>query len=135
MLDGAAEEHGDIGRAAADIDETGAELLFVVGKHGVARCQLLEHDVVDFEAAALHALDDVLRGALGARHHVHLRLEPHTGHADGFADAFLAIDDEFLGQDVQDLLVSRNGDGPRRVDDALDVSRAHFGVANCNDAV
>ena len=40
-------------------------------------------------AAALHALDDVLRGAVGPGDDVHLGLEAHAGHADRLADALL----------------------------------------------
>ena len=128
-------EHRDVGRAAADIDQAHAELLLVVGEHRVARRELLEHDVLDREAAALHALHDVLRGALGAGDDVHLRFQAHARHADRLADAFLAVDQEFLRQDVQDLLVGRNRDRARRVDDALDVFRRHFFVADRDDAV
>ena len=131
----AAGEHRDVGRAAADVDQAHAQFLFVVGEHGVARRQLLEHDVLDGEAAALHALHDVLRGALGAGDDVHLRFQAHAGHADRLADAFLAVDQEFLRQDVQDLLVGRNRDGARRVDHALDVFGRHFLVADRDDAV
>ena len=87
------------------------------------------------EPAALHALDDVLRRALGARDDVDLGLEPHARHADGLADAVLRVDDEFLRQDVQDLLVRRDRDGTRGVDHALDVARHHFLVADRDDAV
>ncbi len=52
-----------------------------------------------------------------------LRLEPHARHADRLADAFLVVDDEFLRQDVEDLLVGRDRDRLRRVDHALDVAR------------
>ena len=88
-------------------------------RHGEARGELLEHDVVDFEAAALDALLDVLRRALGAGDDVHLGLEPHARHADRIADAFLAVDDEFLRQHVQDLLVRRDRHGLGRVDHVL----------------
>ena len=67
VLNGAAEEDSQVGRAATDIDDAGAELLFVVGQHRVTRSQLLQHDVVDFEAAALDTFDDILRGALAHR--------------------------------------------------------------------
>jgi hypothetical protein len=53
-----------------------------------------------------------------------LRLETHAGHADRLADAFLVVDDEFLRQDVQDLLVGRDRHRARRVDHALDVALA-----------
>src|SRR5690606_10908545 len=112
-----------------------AELAFVVGEHRVAGRELLEDDVVDFQPAAAHALDDVLGGAHRAGHHVHLGLETHTRHADGLADPFLVVDDELLGKDVQDLLVGGNGDSPRRVDHAIHVTHGDLVVADGDDAV
>ena len=50
-------------------------------------------------------------------------------------DAFLVIDDEFLGQDVQDLLVGRDRDGTRRVDHALDIAVRHLAILDRDDAV
>ncbi len=135
VADRAAREDRHVGGAAADVDQADAEFLLVVGQHGVARRQLFEHDVLDLEAAALHALDDVLRGAFRAGHDVDLRFEPHARHADGLADAVLRVDDEFLRQDVQDLLVRGNRHGARRVDHALDVALRDFLVADRDDAV
>ncbi len=66
---------------------------------------------------------------------MHFRLQAHAGHADRLADAFLVIDQELLRQDVQDLLIGRNGDGARRIDDAIDVARTDLFVANGDDAV
>jgi hypothetical protein len=97
--------------------------------------ELLEHDVLDRQPAALYALDDVLRRALRAGHYVHLRLEAHAGHADRLADALLVIDQELLRDDVQDLLVGRDGNGARGVDDALDVAGRDLALANRDDAV
>ncbi len=53
---------------------------------------------------------------------VHPRLEPYAGHADGLADAVLAVDDEVLGQHMQYLLVRGDADGASRVDDPLHVT-------------
>ena len=61
-----------------------------------------------------------------------LGLETHTRHTDRFADPFLAVDDEFLRQDMQDLLVGRNRDRSRSVDHAIHVARADLGVAKTN---
>ena len=135
MADGALREHREVRGAAADVDDAHAELALVVGQAGEARGELLEHDVVDLEAAALDALLDVLRGAVGAGDDVHLGFEPHAGHADGIADAFLPVDDEFLRQHVQDLLVRRDRDGLGRVDHVLDVDVAHLAVADRDHAV
>ena len=128
-------EHRDVGGAAADVDEAHAELLLIVGEHGEARGQLLEHDVLDHQAAALHALDDVLRRAVGAGDDVHLGFEPHARHADRIADAFLAVDDEFLRQHVQNLLVGGDRDRLGRVDHVLDIAVRDLLVADRDDAV
>jgi hypothetical protein len=40
---------------------------------------------------------------------VDARLEAHARHADRLADPFLPVDDEFLRQDVENLLVGRIG--------------------------
>ena len=135
MADRAAAEYRDVGGAAADVHHAHAEILFVFGEHGVARGELLQHDVVDREAAALHAFDDVLRGAVRAGDDVHLGFEAHSRHADGIADAFLAVDDVFLRQHVQDLLIRRNGDRLGRIDDAFDIALHHFLVLDGDDAV
>src|SRR5690606_17355589 len=121
VADGALGEHGDIGGAAADVHQAYAQLLLVLGQHRKAGGKLLQDHVVHFQAAAAHALDDVLGGAHGAGDHMHLGLQAHAGHAHRLADAVLGIDDEFLGQDVQDLLVGGNRHGARRVDHPLHV--------------
>ena len=115
-------EHREVGGAAADVDQAHAELLLVLGEHREARGELLEHHVVDLEAAALDALLDVLRGAVRAGDDVHLGLQAHARHADRIADAFLAVDDEFLRQHVQDLLVGGDGHRLGRIDHVLDVA-------------
>ena len=115
-------EDREVGGAAADVDQAHAELLLVLGEHREARGELLEHDVVDLEAAALDALDDVLRGAVGAGDDVHLGLQAHARHADRIADALLAVDDEFLRQHVQDLLVGGDRHRLGRIDHVLDVA-------------
>src|SRR5579885_1222627 len=57
------------------------------------------------------------------------RIRSATSRPQRLADAVLAVDDEFLRQDVQDLLVGRNGDGAGGLHHPLDVHRRHFLVA------
>ena len=135
MLDRAAEENRDVSRTASDIDQARAQLLLVLGQHGIAGRELLEDDVVDLEAAALHALDDVLGGAFGAGHHVHLGLQPHAGHANRFAYPLLVIDQELLRQDVQDFLVCRYRDGACRIDHPVDIVGTDLLIPDCHDAM
>src|SRR5690606_15989142 len=135
MADGALGEHRDVRGAAADVDDGHAQFLFVLVENGVARGELLEDDVVDLEAAAADALDDVLRRAHRAGDDVHLGLHAHAAHADGLADALLAVDDEVLREDVQDLLVVGNGQRARRLDHPLDVAGADLVVADGDHAV
>ena len=135
MLNRAAKEYGEVGRPAADVDDARAEFLFVVGQYRVTRSKLLENDVVDLESTSLHALDDVLCCALRAGDHVYLGLETNTEHADGFADTLLIVDQEFLRQNVQDLLVRGNRDCACSVNNTIDVAGTHLFVTNRDDAV
>src|SRR5438046_4415272 len=92
----------DIGRAAADVADRGAELLLVLGQHGLARGDLLGHGLRYRYAGTVHARDDVLRRALAAGDDVYVHLEASPGHPDRRADAVLFVDDEVLRQHVQD---------------------------------
>ena len=126
MTNRAAGEHREVGRAAADVHQADAELLLVVVQHREGRRERLQHDVLDLEAAATHALGDVLDRRHRAGHDVHLDFEAHAAHAQRLAHVFLAVDDEFLRQDVQHLLVVGNRDRLRRLDHAIDVGLRDF---------
>ena len=126
VADGAVGEHRQIRGAATDVDQAHPELLLILGEDREARGELLEHHVIDLQAAALDALLDVLGGRIRAGDDVHLGLQAHPGHADRVADALLAVDDEFLRQHVQDLLVGGDRDRLGGIDDVLDVPVADF---------
>ena len=96
---------------------------------------MLQYDVLDLQPATLHAFDDVLSSACGAGNHVHSGFEAHSRHADGIADTFLAIDDEFLRQHVENALISRNRHGPGGVDNALNITAANLAIPNSDDAM
>ncbi|MCY1415824.1 hypothetical protein D9M71_313200 [compost metagenome] len=135
MADGAFGEDGDVGGAAADVHQADAQFLLVLGDHRVGRGQLREDDVIDLEAAAAHALLDVLSRVDRTGDHVDLGFQAHAGHAQRLAHAFLVVDHVVLGQRVQHALVGGDGDRLGRVEDAVDVRRAHLAVADRHDAV
>ncbi len=134
MPDGAVREDRNVGGAAADVEQAHAKVFFILGQHGPRRGERLQDQVLHLDAAAAHALDDVLRCGHGTRDDVHLDLEPHARHADRLAHILLAIDDEFLAQHVQDLLVGRDVHGARRLERAVDVERADFAVLHRHHA-
>lgn len=123
VADRAFAENGDVGGAAADVDQHHAQFLFVFGQHRQARGQWLQDQVVHLQTAAAHALDDVLCRADRAGDDVHLHFQADAAHADRLAHVLLAIDDEFLREDVQDLLVGRDVDRLGGLDHARHVGR------------
>ena len=135
MLDSAIVENRDVRGPAANIDQCCTQFLFVVRQYGVARRELLQHDVLNLQPTTLHALDDVLSGACGAGHHVHSGFEAHARHTDGVVDTFLAIDDEFLRQHVENALISRNRHRPGCVDNAFDITATNLSIPNGDDAM
>jgi hypothetical protein len=60
--------------------------------------------------------------------------QAHAAHPDRVADAFLGVvDDVFLGDGVQDLLVGRHGDGLGRLEHAVEVGIGHFAARHRHD--
>ena len=120
--DRAAREHREIGRAAADVHEADARApsssSFSTAIDEASGCRITSFTtspqrrthLVMFSTADTAPGDDV-----------HLDLEAHAAHAERLAHVLLPVDDEFLRQDVQDLLVVRDRDRLRRLDDAVDV--------------
>ena len=135
MANGTLHEHRDVGRAGADVHQHHAQLFFVGGQHGGARGQRAQDQVVHLQAAALHALADVAGGRLGAGDQVRAHLEPHAAHAHRVADAFLGVvDDVFLRDGVQDLLVGRHRDRLGGLEHAVEVGIGHFAAGHRHDA-
>ena len=66
---------------------------------------------------------------------MHFHFQTHTAHTQGLTHIFLAVDNEFLRQDVQDLLISRNIHGARSFNHALYIGLRHFFVFNRHHAV
>ena len=133
----------DAGRAAADFHERHAQFLFIVGENRVRGGERLEHEVGDAIAGALHALAQILRGRGLRRHEIHLHFEPRPRHADRIGDPFLLVDDVFLGDVVQQLVIAAQRDGardfvhPRHVlrGDLFPAHRHDTGRAACGDVL
>ena len=66
---------------------------------------------------------------------MHLGLQTDAAHAERFADAVLLVDDEFLGQDMDDFAVHGDGDGLGGVDDAAHVLLGDFAVLDGDHAL
>ena len=96
----------DARRASAHFDQRDPQLFLVVGQDRVRRGQWLEHEIGDAIAGALHALAEILRGGGLHRHEIHLDLEPRACHTDRIRDAALLIDDVFLRDVVQQLMIA-----------------------------
>ena len=126
MTDCAAGEDREIGRSAADVHDADAEILLVLVQHRERGGQRLQHDVLDHQPAAAYAFGDVLDRGNRSGDDVHLHLEPDAAHAQGLAHVLLPVDDEFLRQDVQHLLIVGNRDCLGRFHDAVDVGLGDF---------
>ena len=128
VFDCAFGKNGDVGGSAADIHQADPQFLFIGRKCCFGGCQLLQNDVCHIQAGAIAGLDNVL----GARHcpcdDMHLSLQADAAHAERFADTVLLVDDEFLGEDVNDLTVHGDGDCLGGVDHPAYVLLDHLAV-------
>jgi hypothetical protein len=135
VLDRAVGEDGEVGGAAADVDETHAEVALIVGQRGLRRGEGLEHDVDDVEAGLVGALHDVLCTRHGRGDDVDLGFEADAAHAEGLPHAVLIVDDELLRDHVDHLAVHRDRHGLGGVDHPAHVALAHLPVLDRDDAV
>ncbi len=133
MPQGVLREDGQIGDAAAEVDEGHAQLLLFVGEHRFACGQALQGDAVDLQAGPVGALENIIQGSGGAGDDVDLALQAHPVDAHRVLDAVLAVDQKFLHQGVDHLPVRGDGHGAGRVDDPFHVRRGHLPVLDGND--
>jgi len=79
--------------------------------------------------------DDVLGAGDSSGDDVHLDLQSDPGHAQGVLDTPLVVNDELLGQDMDQLPVQRYGHGLGGVDHSFDVLLGDFPPLDRNHAV
>ena len=93
----------------------------------------LEDGLGDFEAGLVDAGDDALLRAGGAGGDVQIDFEAIADHADGIMNAGLLVEDELLGQQVQDFAIGGEGDGAGAIDGGADIVFGNFAEA-CAEA-
>src|SRR5712664_1587340 len=126
---GAVVVNDDGGRAGADVDQADAEVQLLGREHALAGGQSRADDVLDVEAGAVHAFDDVLDRGLRAGDDVGLHLQPVARHAVRVTHAFLAVDRVGARDGMDDLAVGGDANGARSLDHALHVVLADLAVA------
>ena len=111
MADNPAGIDDQLGRTAANIEQTAAQLAFVLREHGFGGGQRLERGVAHDNAGTVNGCHHVLRCRDGGGDDVDVHLQALPNHADGIADVVLVIDQKLLRQHVQDFAILRKGDG------------------------
>src|SRR5262249_1610121 len=106
----------DFGCAAANVEQTAAEVAFILCKARVGGSKGLEHCVADQNSRSIRGSDEILRCDCGRRDNVHVRLKVLTDHADSVADSVMCIDDEFMWKNVQYFAVFWKGNVACRFD-------------------
>ena len=117
----AVDEDRQVGRAAADVHHHHAHLALGGGQDHVAGGQWVQDEAVHVHAGRFDALLQVLDGRRRRRDDVRLHFQPEAVHAQRAAHALVAVQAVAARNDVQDLAVVRDGDGPRILDGALHV--------------
>src|SRR5262249_102570 len=109
------------GRAAADVEEAGAEVALVLGEAGFGGSERLENGVADENASSVGRGDKVLRRGDRRSDNVDVGFETLADHAHGVPNSLLGIDRKFVGESVEDFAifgernVARGIDGPTHV--------------------
>ena len=129
-------KHRNVGGAGTDINQTHTQLFFVVTKHGLAGGQRPQDHRVGIQAAARDTAFDVLHRALRTGHHVNSRLQAHAAHANRVTHPFLIVDDKFLRDDVQHLLIRRQRHRARGLHDLVHIGLGDLAaIAHRNHAM
>src|SRR5581483_9138105 len=145
-------ENDKVCRARANVRQTRAHLAFIRSQDSIGASQRLENGVIHVYARAINRGHDILGCTGRRRNHVHPYFEPRAHHAQGIANAPLIVEYEFLGQEMQNFAVRRQGNGarfihghanlvasdfagPRKVHTALTVDAADVPPGNSNGRV
>ena len=119
--DGAFEEDDQLGSGGADVEEADAELALIGSERGFGSGEGFEDGLGDFEAGLVDAGDDALLCAGGAGGDVQIDFEAIADHAHGIVNAGLLVEDELLGEEVEDFAIGGEGDGAGAIDGGADI--------------
>ena len=125
----------DVGGAGAEVNGANAEFAFIRTAGGVGGGESGIDDLFDFDAGFTHTLAEVVYGGAAGADDVDAGVEFVSGHAFGVGDAFVAIDDELLFEDVQQGLPAFVGEVARAHDSVDDVVVADAAVSDMGLAV
>jgi hypothetical protein len=114
-------EQGIARGAGADVDEQHSQVALVGGEHGLGGRQRLEDHLRDLDTGPVDASEQRLRPRHLPGDQMDLDLQAAAQHSQGIADATLLVDDELLGDGVQNLAIRRQRRRLRRTEGALDV--------------
>src|SRR5271168_1332795 len=132
VTDYATREGDHFGGAAADIEQTGAKLAFILREAGFGGGERLEHGVVDADAGAIYGGDDILGGSAGGGDDVDVGLEALADYADGVANVVLRVQRKFLREDVENFAVFRQLHAAGGFDGAAHVVTLHVARARAD---
>src|SRR5271170_822770 len=121
VADYAAGKGDHFGGAAADIQQTSAELAFVLREASFGGSERLKDRIVHAHAGAIYGSDDILGGGAGGGDDVHVGFQALADHADRVADVILRVERKFLRQDVQNFAIFRQLHAAGSFDGAADV--------------
>ena len=125
---------GQVGGSAAQIQQGHTELFFFIGQDGLARGQRFQNDIANIQPGAVGAFNDIMGGCHCSGDNMYFGLQTHAGHSHRVLDAALIIHHIFLRQDMNHLTVHGDGDGPGRIDHAVDIRLADFVTLDRNDS-
>ena len=128
-------KYRNIGRAAADIHETDADITLVIGQYCMPRRQRLQHQIDHFQAATMYALDNILHRRHRTGDEVNFYFQTTCVHADRLTHTILSIDNELLHQRMQNLVISRNRRRIRSLNRSFDVVLRDFLILHHGHAV
>ena len=111
---------GNVGGAAADVNQYHTVLFFLFGKARHGRGDRLQGDVFDMQSCGVDALQNLVYLALVASDDLEVAANGASQHADGFVGFVFVVDDETLRNDGDNLFTRSHLDALNLVNHVVD---------------